>query len=149
MAGFMKRQDGHVYDGHHIAAEALENGVFVKIDNTNKVAKLVAGDATDAAKVVMRLENKYLMWGLYFLEMNVLTSTAENVWFTENEWAVDDTLEYNEPAYTLPAGKLVKMRQPVKGDMVYMSVEKTLYDALNVGDKLKPTTGGTVAKITQ
>lgn len=147
MAGFMKRQDGHVYDGHHVAAETLENGVFVKINNNNKVAKLEAADNTDAAKCVMRMENKYYQWGLYFLAMNVLVNNAENLWFTENDWQIDDTLEYDETMYAVAAGKYVKMRQPVKGDMVYMSVDKTLYDTVAAGDKMKPVAGGTVAKV--
>lgn len=142
MAGYKSRGD-HIYDGLHFAAEDLTNGLFVTINANNKVAKLAAKDANIELCVI----GKYVQWGgMYFLECDVMKNASSNVYFTEGEWTLDDDFMYDETAWVIKANKLVKMSMPVIHDTLFFSVEKTLYDALNVGDTVNPTTGGTVVK---
>ena len=58
MAGYMRKLNGHVYDGANVAAEALENGVFAEItaDGVKKV--------TAAKDTVLRVAEKTLLWGV-------------------------------------------------------------------------------------
>lgn len=56
MAGFMKKLQGHVYDGSHVAATKLANGVFVEITSTGVKALAAAGD------MVLRIAEKTTLW---------------------------------------------------------------------------------------
>lgn len=58
MAGYMKKLNGHVYDGANIAAEALENGVFTEI-TADGVKKITATKDT-----VLRVVEKTTLWGM-------------------------------------------------------------------------------------
>ena len=72
----------------------------------------------------------------------------DEVYFTENEWEVDENAEWNEADYTLPTGKYVRMKRLLPGEQVIMTVDETLYSALAVADVVQPAAGGTVAKHT-
>lgn len=57
MAGYMKKLNGHVYDGAHVAAVALTNGVFAEINAQNKVAL-----ASAAKDMKLRVVEKTTLW---------------------------------------------------------------------------------------
>ena len=76
----------------------------------------------------------------------VVNPGTKEHFFVENEWVDNDmpTLDFSH--YECKVGQFVKMRRPVINDQVIMTVEDTLYNALNVGDIVKPAVNGTVAK---
>ena len=71
---------------------------------------------------------------------------VNEVYFVENEWEVDESAEWNEADYTLPAGKYARMKRLLPGEQVIMTVASNLYAALAAGDVVQPAAGGTVAK---
>ena len=141
MAGYVTKLMGHVYNGDHMAAEALINGVFAEI--TADGIKMV----TAAKDTVMRVQEKTDLWGLPALRLDVVSAGVDEVFFTENEWEVDDNEEWDESRYTLPVGKYVRMKRLLPGEQVIMSVDETLYAALEIGAAVQPAAGGTVAAV--
>ena len=142
MAGYMTRLNGYVYDGHHVANEALTNGLFVELNANGKVAKIAA--AKTGLKMVVA--EKTSIFGLPAVRLNVIANGDGGVYFVENEWDINDNGVYNEAEYTLPAGGYVKMHMPVVNDQLLVSVNDTLFAALAVGDTVNPAAGGTIAK---
>lgn len=139
MAGYMTKLNGHVYDGAHTAAEALQNGVFAEI-TTNGVAKITA--AKDAK---FRVQEKTTLWGMDALVLDVVACGADEYYFVENEWDINDSEDYDTAKYACKVGDFVKMHAPLKGEQLIMTVEDTLYASLNVGDVVTPAANGTVA----
>lgn len=142
MAGYVTKLAGHIYDGANSAGEALTNGVFAEM-TASGVKKVTAAKDT-----LLRVEEKTELWGNPALRLNVTGVGSDEVYFVENEWEVDENAEWNEADYTLPSGKLVRMKRLLPGEQVIMTVDSTLYSGLNVGDTVQPAAGGTVAKHT-
>lgn len=142
MAGYMTKLQGYVYDGAHIAAEKLQNGVFAKI-TTDGVKKL---DGTADAKLRVAPDGKTTLWGMPALTMDVVSVGADEIFFVENEWDINDNEEYDTSKYELEAGKLVRMHRVLPGEQLIMSVAEELYNTAKVGDAMAPAAGGTVAK---
>lgn len=139
MAGFVTKLQGHVYDGAHVSAEPLTNGVFVEITGAG-VAKVTAAKDT-----VMRVEEKIMLWGMPALVLDVVSAGQNEVYFVENDWGVNDDVEWDEAKNTLPVGKQVRMKRLLPGEQVVMSVDDTVFAALSVGATVKPAAGGSVA----
>lgn len=131
---------GHVYDGANLSAEALTNGVFAEITSSG-VKKTTAAKDT-----LLRVEEKTELWGNPALRLNAVSVGADEVYFVENEWEVDESAEWNEADYTLPTGKYVRMKRLLPGEQVLMTVDSTLYGTLSEGDVVQPAANGTVAK---
>lgn len=140
MAGYMTKLNGHVYDGAHIAAEELENGVFVEI-TTKGVEKLAAaGDAE------FRVQEKTILWGKPALVLDVVNCGSKEYYFVENEWDVTNGEDYDTAEYKCKVGDFVKMHAPLKGEQLIMTVEATVASAIDEGDTVTPAAEGTVAK---
>ena len=58
MAGYMRKLQGHVYDGAHTAAEVMQNGVFAEI--VDGEVKMITG----AKDTVFRVAEKTTLWGM-------------------------------------------------------------------------------------
>lgn len=142
MAGYVTKLMGHVYDGANLSGEALINGVFAEI-TSDGVKKVTAVKDT-----ILRVEEKTELWGNSALRLNVVSAGADEVYFVENEWEVDESAEWNEADYTLAAGKNVRMKRLLPGEQVIMTVSSELYATLAVGDSVQPAANGTVAKYT-
>lgn len=141
MAGYMKKLNGHVYDGAHYAAEELANGVFAEIDAQNKVAKTTANK-----DMQLRVVEKTTLWTMPAVILDVVKEGTDEVYFVENEWEVyEDAGEYNTAEYTVKADHAVKMHRPLVGEQLIMTVDSVLYAALTEGAMVKPAAGGTVA----
>ncbi len=138
----MTRLNRYVYDGHHYAAAALANGVFVELDANGKVAPITAAKAG----LKMVVAEKTTLFGLPAVRLNVIANGDGGVYFTENEWDVNEFEAYDESQYTVPTGALVKMHMPVVNDQLIMTVDATLYGTLNEGDTVNPAANGTIAK---
>ena len=142
MAGYMKKLNGYVYDGEHVANAAMPNGIFVEIDaTTGKVKPITAAGDTE-----FRVDEKTTLWMKPALVLNVIKEGDLEHYFLENEWDVKDMCTYDTAEYQCKAGEYCRMHRPVINDQLIMTVEKTLYDALTVGDTVKPAVGGSVAK---
>jgi hypothetical protein len=141
MAGYFRKLNGTVYDGANVAAEELTNGVFAEITATG-VKKTAAAKDT-----VLRVTEKTALWGAEAVVLDVVSVGEDEVFFVENEWDVKKGGEYDTAEYVLKKDKLVRMRRPVVGDQVIMTLEPTLYAALTEADKVTPAANGAVAKV--
>lgn len=140
MAGYMTKLNGHVYDGMYPAAEALTNGVFAELNSNSEVVKTTAAKDT-----VFRIVEKTAKWGMPAIVLTVTETGKDEFWFVESEWDINDNAPYDETKYETPVGTLVRMHRPTIGEELIMTVEKALYDTLNVGGKVAPAAGGVVA----
>ncbi len=140
MAGYMKKLNGYVYDGEHIAAVAMPNGIFAEIAAAGVKPITAAGD------MELRIDEKTTLWGLPALVLNLIVPGTKEQYFVENEWDINDNETYDEANYQCKIGQYVRMRRPVINDQLIMTVDATLYAALNEGDIVKPAVGGSVAK---
>ena len=139
MAGYMRKLQGHVYDGAHIAAEELTNGLFVEINAEGKVAKTAAAKDT-----VLRVAEQTELWGMPAIVADVVSVGADEVFFVENEWEIYRDKDYNTAEYAVPAGHYVKMHRPLPGEQLIFTVTEELYATLTEGKKIKPAADGTV-----
>lgn len=140
MAGYMTKLMGYVYDGAHIAAENLQNGVLAVI-----AADGVKAATTSDAAFRVAPEGKTTLWGMPALTLDV-TKACDELFLVENEWDINDNEEYDTSKYELKAGKLVRMHRLVAGDQFIMTVAEGVYSAANEGDAMAVAAGGTVAK---
>lgn len=143
MAGYMNRLNGHIYDFQHKSGvDGLANGMFVKID-TNGDVILTAADCDTKLKVV----EKTTLWRKDALVLDVIAVGADEIFLVENEWEVyEDAGEYNTAEYTVDKGHYVRMHRPPIGERMIITVEHSLAETLAVGDTLKVTADGLVAK---
>lgn len=143
MAGYFRRAEAWNYDGVNKAGEELTNGVFASITGTG-VKKL-----TSAGSAEFRVKEKTSLWGLPALVLVCTDVGSDEVYFVENEIEnYGDKGDFNDAEYSVPAGHYVKMRRPNINDELIMSVDSTTYAALDVGDTVKPASGGGVAEKT-
>lgn len=140
MAGYMTKLNGHVYEGMYEAGEQLSNGVFAELDASGKVVK-----TTGAKDTAFRVVAKTARWGMPALVLTTTEVGKDECWFVENEWDINDNAPYDETKYAVEPGVLVRMHRPLIGEELIMTVEKALYDTLNVGDKVAPAAGGMIA----
>lgn len=143
MAGYFRKLVGRVYDGSHVAAEKLTNGIFVSINSEGKVAKLAAADATTKLRCVEKTE----LWGMNALVLDVAENGAE-VYMVENDFPVDQHGVYDETAFELEAGELVKMKRPLLGEQIVISVSDELYSAAKVNGMYTLAKGGAIVAAT-
>jgi len=140
MAGYFRRAEAWNYDGVNKAGEELSNGLFVEI-TANGVKKITAaGDAE------FRVKEKTSLWGLPALVLVCVNAGTKEIYFTENEIEnYGDKGDFNDAEYVIAKDKYVKMRRPNINDELIMSVDDTLFAAVNEGDTVSPAAGGYVA----
>lgn len=139
MAGYFTKLQGYVYDGMQYACEPLANGVFAEITAAG-VAKVTAAKDTK-----LRVQEKTTMFGMPALMLDVVSVGADEVFFVENEIPNHFGEEWDEVHYELPAGNQARMKRPLPGEQVAMTVDDTLYASLSIGDIVAPAAGGSVA----
>lgn len=140
MAGYMRKLNGHVYDGNYEAAEALPNGVFAELN-----AEFGVQHTSAAKDTKLRVIEKTALWGVSALVLTVVAIGEDEVFFVENEWDINDNAPYDKTKYMAQPGTLVRMHRPLVGEELIMTVADTLYDSLDVGDLVTPAANGTVA----
>lgn len=144
MAGYFRRAEEWNYDGANKAYETLTSGLFVFIDGSNGVKKLTAAGSAE-----FRVKEKTTLWGKPALVLVCTDAGSAEHYVTELETEnYGDKGDFNDADYSIPAGHLVKMRRPNINDELVISTDSTTYAALNVGDTVKPASGGGVAKKT-
>ena len=142
MAGYMKKLNGYVYDGEHVANAAMPNGIFVEIDaTTNKVKPVTAAGDTE-----FRVDEKTTLWMKPALVLNVILEGDKEQYFLENDIDTKGMMDYDTAEIECKAGEYCRMHRPVINDQLIMTVPKALYDTLSVGDTVKAAIGGSVAK---
>lgn len=142
MAGYMKKLNGYVYDGEHVANAAMPNGIFVEIDATsNKVKPITAAGDTE-----YRVDEKTTLWMKPAVVLNVIKEGDLEHYFLENEFDLAAVPDYDSADYQCKVGQYCRMHRPVINDQLIMSVDSTLYASLSVGDTVKPAVGGSIAK---
>lgn len=145
MAGYFKKLNGHVYDGQYKSGvDGLENGVFVEL--TTAGTDLVVTPVAAAKNLVMRVHEKTIMWQRPAVILDVVKEGTDEVYFVENEWENYEVAEnYDTSKYTVDKGHPVKMRRPLLGEQVIMTVDDALYATLTVGQMVSPAANGTIA----
>lgn len=141
MAGYFRRAEAWNYDGSNKAYQELTNGLFVYIDGANGVKPL--GSAGSAE---FRVLEKTTLWGLPAVVMVCTDPGSAEIYFTENEFEDYGDKDFDQTAYTIPAGHYVKMRRPNINDELVVSVTSEVLATLAVGDTVKPASGGSIVK---
>ena len=138
----MKKLNGYVYDGEHVANAAMPNGIFVEIDaSTGKVKPI-----TSAGDTEYRVDAKTTLWMKPAVVLNVIVEGDKEHYFLENEFDLAAVPDYDSADYECKAGQYCRMHRPVINDQLIMSVDSTLYASLSVGDTVLPASGGSIAK---
>lgn len=141
MAGYMRKLNGYVYDGANQAYAELPNGIFAEIGANGVVAITAAGD------MELRVEEKTTLWGLPAQVLNVVIAGDKEQYFVENDLGnMENDPTYDGATYTCKVGDYVRMHRPLIGEQLIMTVDSTVYDAVAVGNTVKPAIGGSVAK---
>lgn len=142
MAGYMRKLNGYVYDGEHVANAAMPNGIFVEIDSSTGKVKPIA----NAGDTEFRVDAKTTLWMKPALVLNVILEGDLEQYFLENDLDLKEIPTYDSAEAECKAGEYCRMHRPVINDQLIMTVTSELYAALNVGDTVKPAVGGSVAK---
>lgn len=124
MAGYFRKLMGRVYDGAHVANEALTNGLFVGLNSDGKVVKLAAADTNTKLRCVEKTE----LWGKNALVLDVVAVGAE-AYMVENDFPTASHEAYDEADYEIAAGELVKMKRLLEGEQIVISVSDEIYTA--------------------
>lgn len=140
MAGYVSIHQGYVYNGKHQAAEVMPNGVFAEI-TTDGVKKITA-----AGDMKLRVLEKFTMWGMDFVRLEVVNPGTKEHYFVENEWDINDAADYNTAEYECKIGDYVRMHRLLADEEVVMSVATSVAATLTAGDMASPAAGGTIAK---
>ena len=136
MAGYFTKLNGHIYNGSHKAGETLTNGLFVEI-TADGVKKITA-----AKDLEFKILKKCLMFKKKSLVARLVKMGSDEVFFTENEFDINDAIDYNTADYSVAPGTFVKMRRPEVGDEIIQTVSDAVYNGCKVGDIQKPASGG-------
>lgn len=138
MAGYFRKLVGHVYDGAHVSDVKLTNGLFVTINDEGKI-ELSAADAETTFRCVEKTD----LWGLKALVLDVLT-VGKEVYMVENDIDVKNEAEYDEALYALKAGEFVKMKRPLPGEQIVLSVSDEIFSAAAVNGKFAVGASGLI-----
>lgn len=140
MAGYFRKLVGRVYDGAHVAAANITNGTFASLNSEGKVVALASADAN----TTLRCVEKTSLWNMNALVLDVVDVGAE-AYMVENDFPVSEIGEYDEKTFTVKAGELVKMKRPLQGEQVIITVGDSIYSAAAVGDMFTLAAGGSIA----
>ena len=79
--------------------------------------------------------------------LNVVIAGDKEQYFVENDLGnMENDPTYDGATYTCKVGDYVRMHRPLIGEQLIMTVDSTVYDAVAVGNTVKPAIGGSVAK---
>lgn len=140
MAGYFRKMVGRVFDGEHVAAEDLTNGIFASINSSGKVEKLDTADTN----TVLRCVEKTSLWGLDALVLDVV-SVGNEAYMVQNDFPVEDPGEPSEPDMVIKTGALVKMKRLLPGEQIIISVDSGLYGTAEVNGLFDLSTDGKIA----
>lgn len=139
MAGYMTKLQGRVYDGSHLAAEELQNGMFAEITADGVKATAAAKDT------VLRVAEKTALWGKEALVLDVASTGADEVFLVENEFDNAADANYDNAAYVIAKGEFVRMHRLLPGDQLIVNVGTDVYAAATIGATMAPAAKGAVA----
>lgn len=140
MAGYFTKLNGRVYEGEYAAAVDLENGTFVTINDSNKVAKSAANTNVELACI-----EKTDIWGLPALRLRVQKEDG-TVFMVEQDPYVEEVGAYDGVHRIVKANELVKMRSPHISDEILLEVTSAIFSAAAVGDVYNVAANGLIAK---
>ena len=140
MAGYFTKLNGRVYEGEHVAAVDLENGTFVTINASNKVAKSAANTNVELVCI-----EKTDIWGLPALRLRVQKEDG-TVFMVEQDPYVEEVGAYDGVHRIVKADELVKMRSPHISDEILLEVTSTIFNAAAVGDVYNVAANGLISK---
>lgn len=139
MAGYFRKLVGRVYDGAHVAAADITNGTFASLNNEGKVVALAAADTA----TVLRCVEKTSLWSKNALVLDVVSVGAE-AYLVENDFPVSELGEYDETTFTVKAGEFVKMKRPLQGEQIVITVADDIYSAAAVNNMYTLAAGGSI-----
>lgn len=140
MAGYFTKLNGRVYEGEHAAAVDLENGTFVVINASNKVAKSAANTNVELVCV-----EKTDIWGLPALRLRCQKEDG-TVFMVEQDPYIEEVGAYDGVHRVVKANELVKMRSPHISDEILLEVTSAIFTAAAVGDVYNVAANGLIAK---
>ena len=129
-----------MYEGEHVAAVDLENGTFVTINASNKVAKSAANTNVELVCI-----EKTDIWGLPALRLRVQKEDG-TVFMVEQDPYVEEVGAYDGVHRIVKADELVKMRSPHISDEILLEVTSTIFNAAAVGDVYNVAANGLISK---
>lgn len=141
MAGYFTKLVGNVYDGSYRASQAMPNGIFVEYSAG------VISPCGAAKDTVMRVKDKTSLWGQRALVLDVVSIGNDEVYLLENEWDVNEDEIYDTSRYVCAVGQQVKIKRPLPGEQLIITVDNVLYAQLSVGDMVKVAAGGSVEQV--
>ena len=140
MAGYFTKLNGRVYEGEHVAAVDLENGTFVSINASNKVAKSAANTNVELVCI-----EKTDIWGMPALRLRVQKEDG-TLFMVEQDPYIEELNAYDGRHRIVKADELVKMRSPHISDEILLEVTSTIFNAAAVGDVYNVAANGLIAK---
>lgn len=139
MAGYFRKLVGRVYDGAHVANADIENGTFAGLNASGKVVALAAADTN----TVLRCVEKTELWGMNALVLDVVSVGAE-AYLVEGDFPVDNCYLYDDTKHVVKAGELVKMKRPLQGEQIVITVSPEIYAAATVNKQYTLAAGGSI-----
>lgn len=143
MAGYVRKLVGYVYDGAHVAAEELESGSFVTIEDVGGEFQVKLNAAK--ADLTLRCVEKTTLYGMPALVLDVVSGITDPVYFVEQVFDNNNGADWNEAEDKVKVGQLVRMKRLLPGEQIIMSVSDATYGGVDIGTPVNPAAGGTIA----
>ena len=145
MAGYIRKFQGHVYNGEFPAGEAMPNGVFAKVVKNATTEMYEVKKLTKKSDTVYRVAQKTTLWGKNALVLDLVKLGTNDEFFVENEWDFCDACNYNTAEFECPVGRLVRMKRVLPGEqLITDQVDAALYESLAEGDTVTVGANGQV-----
>ena len=93
---------------------------------------------------MLRVVKKTTLWGKPALVINVISVGEDEVYFTEQDFPPNHDAEWDEAGNKIKAGERVRMKRPLPGEQLIMTVDQLMYDAVNHFTTVWPADGGSV-----
>lgn len=115
MAGYMSKLLGYLYEGEKVngTAAPVQNGLLLVAGTSTNAGKLVAPAADTTTQLLCKEVTDIFGLTAYRFEVAKL---ANNYYFVENGFEINDDEAYDETVYATPVGKRLRAHPLVVGE---------------------------------
>ena len=115
MAGYMSKLQGYLFEGEKVngTAAPVQNGMLLVAGTSTNAGKLVTPSADTTTKLLCKEVTNIYGLTAYRFEVAKL---ANNYYFVENGFEVNDDEAYDETLYTTAVGKRLRAHPLVVGE---------------------------------